>query len=384
MKKYLFVLLMLLIAAASQAFADDTVKIAGKACEIYSSATSKSSIRVKVTDKASYNAVSQIPSLLELKSQMLEHDFNVIVYNLVDNYVQNMSVKTVDQSDDELCVEVTGYIPAEDINMVVANYSPSNPAPEYDFAKANNVVEEDNTPFVEDKPTMAEVMYNGPSDFDKTPEPTAAPIAYQPENENTDITSAADVPSVDETPVADENKPDDIPVVAENTEPEVETPTEHGEYTPDITLEETQKSLVYVAPVEFSNNTHSSKPIDVIKNLFDNGEVYTILDHPDGADYTISSKVLKAKIDQINSQTRRLQMVVSAELKIKGADGSIADHQNRFVLFNSDENEQEVAMNLLRKLLFKSGKKLYARVEQNEQKRRGREFLMPAKTFENP
>jgi len=163
-----------------------------------------------------------------------------------------------------------------------------------------------------------------------------------------------------------------------------ESLTENTEYTPEITLEEAPKSLIYVAPVEFTNNTHSSKPIDVIKNLFDNEEAYTILEHPDGADYTISSKVLKAKIDQINAQTRRLQMVVSAELKIKDADGSIADHQNRFVLFNSDENEQEVAMNLLRKLLFKSGKKLFARVEQNERKRRGREFLTPAKIPDNP
>ena len=384
MKKHLFALLVAFFIAMPQAFADDTIKISGKSCEIYNNTTPKSSIRVKVTDKASYNAVSQIPSLVKLKSQMLEHDFNVIVYNLVDNYVQNISVKTVDQSDDELCVEVTGFIPEADIAAVVADYSPSNPAPEYDFAKANNVVEEANTPFVEDKPSVAEVMYNGPHDFDKVPEPSMAPIAYEPEPDVVDDTLSQNNATVTETSVANDEQQDDIITISENSEPEAETPTEHGEYTPDITIEEAQKSLVYVGPVEFSNNTHSSKPVDVIKNLFDNEEVYTILEHPDGADYTISSKVLKAKIDQINAQTRRLQMVVSAELRIKGADGSIADHQNRFVLFNSDENEQEVAMNLLRKLLFKSGKKLFARVEQNERKRHGREFLLPAKTFGNP
>lgn len=378
MKIRLFTLITFLVAISPYAFADDMIKVAGTACEIYGNNASKSSIRVRVTDKASYNAVSQIPSLAELKSQMLEHDFNVIVYNLVDNYVQNMSVKTVDQSDDELCVEVTGSIPAADITTVIANYSPSNPAPEYDFAKANDVIEESNTPLTEDKPTQAEVMYNGPHDFDKIPEPSAAPITYQED------TSAGEDAIVYQAPGTEETRQPDITATTEILDSKTESLTENTEYTPEITLEEAPKSLIYVAPVEFTNNTHSSKPIDVIKNLFDNEEAYTILEHPDGADYTISSKVLKAKIDQINAQTRRLQMVVSAELKIKDADGSIADHQNRFVLFNSDENEQEVAMNLLRKLLFKSGKKLFARVEQNERKRRGREFLTPAKIPDNP
>lgn len=363
MKIRLFLLWILCTLIATDLYAAEIIKISGTACENYADNQSKASIRVRVTDKASYNAVSQIPALSELKSQMLEHDFNVIVYNLVDNYVQNMSVKNTNKNDDELCVEVTGAIPSADIATVIANYSPSNPAPEYDFGKADGIEEESNTPFVEDQPTQAGIMYNGPENYDKIPAPSTAPIVYN--EEKIETTSDQD------------ELPTDITIISEEQNPEESTV--EPQHTPEIEDETTQKSLVYVAPVEFMNNTHSSKPIDVIKKLFGNDDVYTVVNSATGADYIITSKVLKAKIDQINAQTRRLQMVVSAELKTEDADVSVSDYQNRFVLFGSDENEQEVAMNLLRKLLFKSGKKLFARVEQNEQKHKGRELLTPTK-----
>ena len=340
----------ILALTALPAVAADMVKISGSACEIFNDDQSKSSVRVRVTDKASYNAVSHIPSLMELRSQMLEHDYNVIIYNLVDNYVQNMTVRTTSQDSNELCVEVNGAIPAADIVTVIANYSPSNPAPEYDFKKANDIVEEEYKP-VEQAPTNAEVAYNGLEEFDKIPEPTKSEPIYEPDDKEQ---------SVDSDPTPTYIVPENSPMV-------------------DTTADTPATTLVYIAPVQFSNNTHSSKPISVLKEFFANEDLYTILDNPDGADYTITSKVLKAKIDSVNSQTKRMQMVVSIELKISGADGAITDHQNRFVLFKSEENEQEVAMNLLKKLLQKSGEKLIIRIEQNENKRHDRPFLRPSR-----
>ena len=392
MKKEFFVCTALATFFAFSARAEDMVKVVGSACEIFSSNQFKPSIRVRVTDKASYNAVSQIPSLAELRSQLLEHDYNVIVYNLVDNYVQNMSVKTTSQDENELCVEVTGYIPAEDIVTVIANYSPSNPAPEYDFKKANGIVEEKHRTIKESKPTEAAVMYDGKKDFDKISTPSKAPIAYAPESseepkikvekkpdtqKEEKIVYQPDTPSavaVEKTKTEEPAKED----VKSDNKDEVYIVPENAKF-PEPVIEEPAKALVYIAPVEFSNNTHSSKPIDVLKEFFGNEDNYTLLNNIDGADYTITSKVLKAKIDKLNAKTNRMQMVVSTTLKINGADGSIVDHQNRFVLFESGENEQEVAMNLLRKLLQKSGQKIIERIEQNEVNRKNRPFLMPAK-----
>lgn len=393
MKKRLLITSALAALIPFQAIADDdVVKVSGSACEIFNNGQSKSSVRVRVTDKASYNAVSQIPSLAELRSQMLEHDYNVIVYNLVDNYVQNMSVRTTSQDNNELCVEVTGAIPAADIVTVIANYSPANPAPEYDFKKANGIITEKAEPFKENKPSEAAVMYNGPKEFDKIAEPSKAEIAYQPEQEPQPQVQAAEekeaLPEAEKTAapavyVPEENDviPTDSSVINQEPTPiELDKPKIEPEPEPEPVIEEPAKALIYIAPVEFNNNTHTSKPLGVLKEFFANEDLYTLLDNPDGADYTISSKVLKAKIDSVNQKTRRMQMVVSVELKINGADGSISDHQNRFVLFDSSENEQEVAMNLLKKLLQKSGEKLIARVEQNESKRADRPFLIPAKS----
>lgn len=344
--KFLLYTLCSSLVAFSVAAKEDIINVSGTACEIFNSSHSKSSVRVRVTDKASYNAVSQIPSLLELKSNMLEHDYNVIVYNLVDNYVQNMSVKTTSQDANELCVEVNGSIPSQDIVTVIANYSPSNPAPEYDFKKENNITEESAEPIKE--VSESPLMYDGAKEFNVVPEPTKAEVAYEGEPSETTV---------------EEEKTEVQPEITKTEEPDL-----YGEQP---------KALVYIAPVQFYNNTHSSKPISVLKEFFVNEDLYTLLENPDGADYTITSKVLKAKIDPINAQTKRMQMVVSVELKMKDADGSINDHQNRFVLFENGENEQVVAMNLLKKLLQKSGEKLIIRVEQNENKRPDRPFLRP-------
>ncbi len=340
------ILFLLGFVAFSAHASDDMIKVSGNACEIFDNEQQTSSVRVKVTDKASYNAVSQIPSLAELRPNMLEHDFNVAVYDIVDNHLQNLAVKTTSQDTNEICVEVTGEVSSQDIVTIIANNSPSPAAKEYNFAKENGIIQEENTPFEEDSaPTEAKIMYNGEQDFAKIEEPTAAPVAYQ------DTT---------ETPNLSENDSQKNIDISQDDE-DISSP----------------KALVYIGPIEFSNNTHSYKPISVLKDFFKNEDIYTILDSPDGADYIITPKVLKAKIDPIDQQNRRLQMVVSTELKINNTDGSISDHQNRFVLFSKDKNEQEEAMNLLKKLLQKSGERLIQRIEQNENKISRGSFLKP-------
>ena len=339
MKKFLSLIVAFLPFCVSAQ--ENAVNISGTACEIFNSSQPISSVRVRVTDKASFNAVSQIAPLAELRSSLLDHDFNTLIYDLVDNHIQNMNVKTTSQDANELCVQVTGSILTEDIITAITNNSPSGAKKQYDFEKANGIMQEENTPYQKAAPTEAEIMYNGEEDFSKIPEPSTAPIAYQG---------------------ADDNEKSEEP------------------QAPKINAEDETTSinaLVYIAPVEYPNQTQSTKPTSVLKDFFSNEDLYTIVESSDGADYIITPKLLKAKIDPIDQQTKRLQMVISVELKISHSDGSISDHQNRFVLFKNDENEQEVAMNLLKKLLAKSGEKLIQRIEQNENKWARGPFLRP-------
>ena len=384
----------------------DIVKIKGEACEKFVPGQSKSSIRVRVTDKASYKAVSQVENLADVRSRMLEHDFNVIVYNLVDNY------------------------------------SPNTPAPEYDIKEAAGIEEEVLTEEDELEPAVpaepdAEVLYSGPEELEQERQAAEAaetetalsteilpggenalPVVYGGGEEvkaeesapspaaGTEETAASDdalseneemslgelPPPPAETPEAvetnasaNETRPTaevepempataPTPVTAENVQPAAQPAA------PVPAVEE--KANVYVGPVEFNNNTHSAKPSQVLKDMFADTEGYRLVDNPGAAGYVFLPKVLKAKVDALNSQTKRIQMVVSLQLQVQNSSISFSEHQNRFVLFESGENEQEIAQKLLHKLLRKAGRKLFEKVEQAEAKRKAQglpQIITPSK-----
>ena len=413
----------------------DIVKIKGEACEKFVSGQSKSSIRVRVTDKASYKAVSQIENLADVRSRMLEHDFNVIVYNLVDNYVRNLMVRTTSQNEEELCVKVTGEIPVADIESVVANYSPDTPAPEYDFKEAAGVeeevlTEEDEWAVLPPAEPAADVLYDGDDELaaeedeavvlaaeetdmtavektttaptaeviytggEETVEEVSAEVVYggltedeenvqpeTPEEELPEVAFSLAEMNVEETPAKEPSPEEKTPVVAEVdaaavAPAESEPPAKAEEPADEIT----ETAYVYVGPVEFNNNTHSTKSSQVLKDMFADTEGYQLVASPEQAAYALYPKVLKAKVDSLNSQTKRIQMVVALVLKANEASVSYSEHQNRFVLFESSKNEQEVAQQLLHKLLRKAGRKLYSRIEQAEEKRRmqTRDVITPA------
>ena len=90
--------------------------------------------------------------------------------------------------------------------------------------------------------------------------------------------------------------------------------------------------------------------------MFDQNAYFQLTEDRAKADLVIYSKVLRAKVDAINSNTNRLQMVVSVEVKNLADDSSYIEHQNRFILFKSSEDEQKVAAGLMQKLLTKAGK----------------------------
>ena len=93
----------------------DVISVYGKDCEKIKSGEARSTVRVRVTDKASYLAVSSLPDLKNAHIELNDHDFNVMVYNLVDNSIEDMAIRTTKQTPEEICVEVTGYISGKNI-----------------------------------------------------------------------------------------------------------------------------------------------------------------------------------------------------------------------------------------------------------------------------
>ena len=106
---------------ASDVYADDTsmlLPIYGNACEKIKKDEPRSSARVRVTDMASYAAAESIPEIQGLKNKLSEHDFSVLVYNIVDNYLESLAIKTLIEDGREICLEVTGGITPENLKTV--------------------------------------------------------------------------------------------------------------------------------------------------------------------------------------------------------------------------------------------------------------------------
>lgn len=300
----------------SSSLDEDVAAIYGSACEKIKAQEPKSSIRLRATDKASFDAVKNLPDLANFKTKANEHDFNVLVYNVVDNYVEDLAVRTTRQDDKEICVEVTGYVKKKDIaHAVVQNQVAENEAPK-DLADDEK----------ESLPDMTE---------EEIPQ-QAKPVNLKPET---------------------------------FSEPQV------GRESLKTIDDRVQKPLLYIAPVEFFNNTTSDSHKQILKEVFDDNDYYYLTDNKETADYLINSKVMRAKVDPINSNTNRLQMVISVGVEFADSGASTVEHQNRFILFSSSDDEQEVAAKLMRKLLKKAGELILNKVEMNARKKAGDDNL---------
>lgn len=327
---------------------DDVISVYGAACEKVKPNEPKSSLRVKVTDKASYIAVSTLSDLVNVKKDMNEHDYNVMIYNLVDDCLEDMAIRTTKQTEEELCVEVTGYLTEKNV-----------------FGAIENTLNQIAQPAIEEE--VSEPAQDDDEDISETAEQPEQTETPEPQ---TEFTPAEDtslemqaVPTAAEIPA---QVPAPAPVPSAVPQPETETPHSDTAY---VRAKEAQKGLIYIAPTEFYNNTSSRKQAEVLKNLFNGNDFFYLTDKPELADYIIRSKVLRAKVDPINSNTNRMQMVVSVERERRDDHEKATEHQNRFMLFTSEENEQAVASKLLKQLLEKAGEKIMRDIEKQERKK---------------
>lgn len=259
------------------------LSIYGNACEKVIEGESKASTRVRAADKAVFLGVKKLPELARVKSILNEHDVNVLVYRLVDEYIEDLSSSTVSSDAGKVCVEINGYLPLEAIEKV-----------QTEFIKAEKPLKE----------AAPEVV---------------AEVASEVKRE------------VDIKPVNPESL-----------------------------------ALVYIGPLEYYNGAKSNKYSKMLQEQFAGNQYFYLTEDAEIADYVITPKVLKAKVDNLDAAHKRLQMVVS--LEITGLKNeTVNEYQNRFVLFGAEENEQQTAARLLNKLIETAGANVLRKIEHNEQ-----------------
>lgn len=305
------------MALDSSSLDDDVISVYSEACEKIKQDEPKSSVRMRATDKASFNAVSKVPEVSELAEEFDRHNFNVLVYNIVDNYVEDLAVRTTKQDSENICVEVTGYVKKENVVQAAENMRQAKQEPQTE--QNGELTEQDLT--------------------DNAPDQEAA--AEQPKTETS------------------------MPETQQNLPPAAAA----GQTNIKEDGAKDKKKLLYIAPVEFYNNTTSESHTQSIRELFADNPDFYITDKEDLADYVVRSKVLRAKVDPINSNTNRLQMVLAMGVKIKDSGTTSVEHQNRFILFSSEEDEQKVAADLMKKLFKKASEPVLNKIENDIRKK---------------
>lgn len=281
-KFHLSLVLFLGFCPTLSALETESVEIQGTACERVLDGESLSSTRVRAADKAVFLSIKKLENLKEERHLLSDHDLNVLIYRLVDEYVEDLSVKVTKSEADKVCVNISGFINLKNIELVKA-----------DFISNGEPVHTSNEDIV------AQIA-----------DEVNAEVVLKPADENL--------------------------------------------------------ALVYIADLTYYNGATSKKYASYLKTLLQNNPYFYLTEEKDLADYIISPKVLKAKIDTLDPSHKRLQMVIV--LETTGLETSaVSESQNRFLLFSAEEDEQEIASRLIKKLLEQAAVNLARKIEHKEQ-----------------
>ena len=316
---------------------DNAVTIEASACEQVKLGDARSSVRLKAVDKAAFWAVSDLPQLQSYKKELDVHDFNVMVYAIVDEYIEDMDIRTTHQNKDEICVKVSGRVHPANINRAIdesfeKDSQPENLKDEASVQAAqlsSEVTSELEKAQKEAAARQQQELASKEVLFGENESPAPVTVAPAPESASAVVQNLPSANIV--SPETAGNEP--------SSEPQTEEP-----------LKDDGKLLLYVAPVDFFNNTRSVHYADIVKKWFSADDNFLITENSSLADYIIRPKILRAKVEAINNNSSRMQMVVAVEFKNTSSGKTGTEYQNRFVLYEDNESEQQTARRLMRRL----------------------------------
>lgn len=349
---------------------DNLISLYGTACEPIKSGEMKSSVRVRATDKASFTAVENIAELSDYRNSFSGHDFNVLIYNIVDNYVEDLAVRTTKQTAEEICVEVTGYLNAENILKSLNENYQKLAAAERDEEATEQQIKIEEGKYPEALEIEDENALKLPIVTALPPKPQIAPSANSVENDELwfdEMQGHVNKQTAEAEPqVRIKTQPMQNPSIQFTEEHARPTAVPNKKNSEVLQLGENpniqEQTLVFIDKTRFFNDTETGRYFNDVKELFKDKTGIEITADKNKADYIIKPKVLRAKVDPINAKTNRLQLVISLELLDTENGKTIVEHQNRFILFGSDENEQIVASTLMKKLIKKAGEVITSRI----------------------
>lgn len=126
-----------------------------------------------------------------------------------------------------------------------------------------------------------------------------------------------------------------------------------------------EKKLLFVRPMNFWNGEDTDHYRDFIIGLFSHSDYFYVTDDAQLADYLVTPRLLKAEVDEIDSNNHKMQMQVELDVVSRTMDDftPLTARQTHFILFAADSDEQEIADNLLRKLLTRAAEEVGAKID---------------------
>ena len=326
--KTAFIVALILIksAYAQVEGTSDEISVFATVCEKISQGESKSSARLRASDKASFKAVEEIPELREFRQYLDPHQFNIKIYKIIDNHLEDMNINVVKQTAEEVCVDISAYLLPSSIKEVFDDVLLQE-TPDANLELEEENIEENVSITIPPKPQIninEQIAYS-------TPEPK-----------------------------------EDHEIVREIYYD-----------VPQPKKEQDKKISVFIDRTWFYNDTSTNGFFAHLEQeVLKKGNV-AIHAKFDNSNYILKTKVLKAKVDNINSETGRLHVVVNVELTDTSNSETTTEHQNRFVLFNTSEDAQAKASELVKKLFADGIAKILSKIKLPENQISGNNIITP-------
>lgn len=114
-----------------------------------------------------------------------------------------------------------------------------------------------------------------------------------------------------------------------------------------------EKKLLYIAPLHFWNGIQTNNYSAIIQDQLAHSDYFYVTDDETMADFIAEPYVETAHVDDVDDANRKMQ--ISLSLNINALSNNyfepLTEQQNHFILFAATNDEQQVADQLIRKLL---------------------------------
>ncbi len=113
--------LVILINLIGSARADSFfVEVNGTACSKINEEQTRSEIRYKAYDKAVLMAVKKCPEVKAVAQDMDDHAYNILAYRIADKALNDITVITVQDDNEKICLEISGKLAKEKIAEIAS------------------------------------------------------------------------------------------------------------------------------------------------------------------------------------------------------------------------------------------------------------------------